>query len=320
MEKGLSRESSKIRFAVKFVNYAFTMNLILAVLLEAAVALPTVKSSNPSIRALAVSAEAREQMERYSLKALENGDATNTVRGLVFTPKGGVAKADGVSSKPNVIVDGVAVTNFVNAFFAAYNARDKEALREMIVDENKYRHIVRGSERYGGALSMSIKSIDMDSLKAVTEISDKKRKSMTIVFEMESIGGVLRVRDSYSPSAKHRKEILDDALNVGRDFREAVCRSDTNAVVRLLGTKESDVSRSTFDQLLCDRNISWVASVMNGDASMSLKRVRVDGEKIFVVFETAKNGGPDVKSTKYIGYQDEHLTVGVETHLSGKTN
>ena len=92
MEKGLSRESSEIRFAVKFVNYAFTMNLILAVLLEAAVALPTVKSSNPSIRALAVSAEAREQMERYSLKALENGVATNTVRGLVFTPKGGVAR------------------------------------------------------------------------------------------------------------------------------------------------------------------------------------------------------------------------------------
>ena len=92
MEKGLSRESSKIRFAVKFVNYAFTMNLILAVLLEAAVALPTVKSSNPSIRALVVSAEAREQMERYSLKALENGDATNTVRGLVFTPKGGAAR------------------------------------------------------------------------------------------------------------------------------------------------------------------------------------------------------------------------------------
>lgn len=60
MEKGLSRESSEIRFAVKFVNYAFTMNLILAVLLEAAVALPTVKSSNPTIRAQAVSAEARE--------------------------------------------------------------------------------------------------------------------------------------------------------------------------------------------------------------------------------------------------------------------
>lgn len=233
---------------------------------------------------------------------------------------GGLAKADGVSSEPKVIVDGVAVTNFVNAFFAAYNVKDKEALRQMIADGNKYDHIVRGSERYGGALSMSIRSIDMDSLKAVTEISDKKRKSMTIVLELENVGGVLKVRDSYSPDAKNRKAVLDDALNVGREFREAVCRLDTNTVVRLLGAKESDVSKVAFDQLLCDRNLSWVASVMNGDASMSLKRIKVDCEKIFAVFETAEKDSQDLKSTKCIGYHDGCLTVGVETDLSAKAD
>lgn len=67
--------------------FAFVTSAIASVF-----AASTGKGIGPSIRALAVSAEAREQMERYSLKALENGDATNTVRGLVFTPKGGAAR------------------------------------------------------------------------------------------------------------------------------------------------------------------------------------------------------------------------------------
>ena len=48
---------------------------------------PRDKAAAPSVRPLAVAAEAKAEMARYSLKAYENRDATNVVKGLLFTPK-----------------------------------------------------------------------------------------------------------------------------------------------------------------------------------------------------------------------------------------
>lgn len=217
--------------------------------------------------------------------------------------------AEVVPTVSKVPVDGASVTNFVNAFFAAYNAKDNASLREMVGDKKKYDRIVRGSKRYGGQLSMSIKDIDLDALKAIVDVRDKKGKSRVIAIEMKSIGGVLKVMNSGSPDVKRRVEELDIAFKVGQDFCVAVRRSDTNSVLRILGAQESVAQKFPFEQLLCDRKVPWVASVMKGGVSMSFRRVKVDGEKILVVFEMKEKGSQNVK---YIGYQDGCLTFGIE--------
>lgn len=52
-----------------------------------AVAAPHCCGAQSVLRPLAVSAEAVRQMARYSLRAYHNGNATNSVKGLLFTPK-----------------------------------------------------------------------------------------------------------------------------------------------------------------------------------------------------------------------------------------
>ena len=52
-----------------------------------AFAAPREKCAAPSVRPLAVAADTKAEMARYSLKAYWNRDATNVVKGLLFTPK-----------------------------------------------------------------------------------------------------------------------------------------------------------------------------------------------------------------------------------------
>ena len=59
--------------------------LMLAALSLSAFAAPRENAAAPAVRPLTVAAEA--EMARYSLKAYGNRDATNVVKGLLFTPK-----------------------------------------------------------------------------------------------------------------------------------------------------------------------------------------------------------------------------------------
>ena len=60
--------------------------LMLAALSLSAFAAPRENAAAPVVRPLAV-AETEAEMARYSLKAYGNRDATNVVKGLLFTPK-----------------------------------------------------------------------------------------------------------------------------------------------------------------------------------------------------------------------------------------
>ena len=60
--------------------------LAVAVVLSSFAA-PRPKAAAVSVRPLAVSAETQKKMAKYSLAAYENGDATNRVKALLFTPK-----------------------------------------------------------------------------------------------------------------------------------------------------------------------------------------------------------------------------------------
>lgn len=61
--------------------------LLLVVVPIFALAAPREKAMVPSVRPLVVAAETKAEMARYSLKAYENRDQTNAVKGLLFTPK-----------------------------------------------------------------------------------------------------------------------------------------------------------------------------------------------------------------------------------------
>ena len=61
--------------------------LLVACAQQLAFAAPREKDVAPSVRPLPAPAEARADMARYSLKAYGNLDATNVVKGLLFTPK-----------------------------------------------------------------------------------------------------------------------------------------------------------------------------------------------------------------------------------------
>ena len=61
--------------------------LLLANLSSLAVESSRDKATLYSVRPLVVAAEVTAEMARYSLKAYGNRDATNVVKGLLFTPK-----------------------------------------------------------------------------------------------------------------------------------------------------------------------------------------------------------------------------------------
>lgn len=59
--------------------------MLLAVL--PATAAPRGKADSPAFRLAAVSPSVKPEMTRYSLTALENCDATNALKALLYTPK-----------------------------------------------------------------------------------------------------------------------------------------------------------------------------------------------------------------------------------------
>ena len=71
-----------MRKLLPLVSFVFTVAVSLSVF-----AAPREKAMALSVRPLAVAEETKADMARYSLKAYGNCDATNVVKGLLFTPK-----------------------------------------------------------------------------------------------------------------------------------------------------------------------------------------------------------------------------------------
>ena len=71
-----------MRMYLSIVSLSFAVTL-----LAPAFAAPREKSAVSSVRSLAVSAETKAEMARYSLRAYANCDPTNVVQALLFTPK-----------------------------------------------------------------------------------------------------------------------------------------------------------------------------------------------------------------------------------------
>jgi len=69
-----------MRLSIVFLTYVIALT-------ASAFAAPREKAGMPSVRPLAVVEETKAEMARYSLKAYGNRDATNVVKGLLFTPK-----------------------------------------------------------------------------------------------------------------------------------------------------------------------------------------------------------------------------------------
>ena len=68
-----------MRLSIAYLAYVVTLAAF-------AFAAPRENAAAPVVRPLAV-AETEAEMARYSLKAYGNRDATNVVKGLLFTPK-----------------------------------------------------------------------------------------------------------------------------------------------------------------------------------------------------------------------------------------
>ena len=69
-----------MRLSIVFLTYVIALT-------ASAFAAPREKAGMPSVRPLAVVEETKAEMARYSLKAYGNRDATNVVKGLLFSPK-----------------------------------------------------------------------------------------------------------------------------------------------------------------------------------------------------------------------------------------
>jgi predicted peptidase len=82
MDYALNRDRMRLKELSPIASF-----LLLVVVPIFALASPRDKAAAPSVRPLSVAAEAKAEMARYSLKAYENRDATNVVKGLLFTPK-----------------------------------------------------------------------------------------------------------------------------------------------------------------------------------------------------------------------------------------
>ena len=61
--------------------------ILLLLAIVPAIAAPRDKADGPAFRPAAVSPVLKSEMARYSLKAYENRDQTNAVKGLLFSPK-----------------------------------------------------------------------------------------------------------------------------------------------------------------------------------------------------------------------------------------
>lgn len=82
MDYALNRDRMRLKELSPIASF-----LLLVVVPIFALAAPREKAMAPSVRPLAVVAETKAEMARYSLKAYENRDQTNAVKGLLFTPK-----------------------------------------------------------------------------------------------------------------------------------------------------------------------------------------------------------------------------------------
>ena len=82
MDYALNRDRMRLKELSPIASF-----LLLVVVPIFALAAPREKAMVPSVCPLAMAAETKAEMARYSLKAYGNCDATNVVKGLLFTPK-----------------------------------------------------------------------------------------------------------------------------------------------------------------------------------------------------------------------------------------
>ena len=81
MDYALNRDRMRLKELSPIASF-----LLLVVVPIFALAAPREKAMAPSVRPLAVVAETKAEMARYSLKAYENRDQTNAVKGLHHLP------------------------------------------------------------------------------------------------------------------------------------------------------------------------------------------------------------------------------------------
>lgn len=207
--------------------------------------------------------------------------------------------------------NGAAVTNFVNKFFDAYNSKDANALREMIVagDREKER-IIRGSNRSVLPLTKVIKSIDLQNLKVVVALSDTKI-SRSLEMNLICKDGNLKLKDCGFQETENKNKVFADALRLERLFCQSVNGADTNAVRRMLVAQSADAVKVEWQDLLKEHNLQWIDDAMQKKMRVAFKQIHVVNDDIFVAFTVSDETIGNKREARYIGYKGGAFTCGV---------
>lgn len=220
----------------------------------------------------------------------------------------GGALADAVPEALKASVDETAVTNFVNAFFAAYDSKDFIALEKIIADSAESKRICRACKRNAKKSDAIICGIEIGEVTTVHLMVSAKRKSVKLDLMVKSFEDGIKLVSSHFPEVEDVNAQVLAATDLARELVDAVNLSDTNRICQILKL-DVDTSNSFLDALQ-HRNLAWLKMVIvNGQKiGVGIQPVVRARDRIFARFivDLANPNGP----RKNVLYEKGHFSVG----------
>lgn len=216
--------------------------------------------------------------------------------------------AEVVPTVYKVPVDGASVTNFVKAFFAAYDGKNFNALGKMIANPAENKRIYSACKRNKHKSKTVICGMEIGEVTTVHLKVSTKKEAVKLDLRVKAFEDGVKLVSSWFPEIEDVNAQVLAATDLARELVDAVNSSDTNRICQILNLNVD--SPNGFSDALQIRNLAWLESaIANGEKiSVGIQPVARSRDRIFARFIVglASPNGP----RKNVLYEKGYFSVG----------